>query len=71
MTKTHRENTTLDLLKMLNHDYDTQGVEAMNKSCSALAPKGETFSKTMSLTTRLELASATQIIGHHTLWRRI
>ena len=43
MMKTHRENTTLDLLKMLNHDYDTQGVEAINKSCSALAPKGETF----------------------------
>ena len=71
MTETHRDNTSLDLLQMLNHTFDTQGVEAMNKSGSALAPKGETYSKTMSLTTRLEIACATQIIGHHRLWQRI
>ena len=71
LTDIHRENTTLDLLKMVNHGYDTQGVEAMNKSASALAPKGETFSKTMALTTRLDLACAAQIIGYEAIWKRI
>ena len=61
----------LELLKTLNHPYDTQGVKAMNKSCSALAPKGETFSKTISLTARLELACAIQIVGHYEVWNRI
>ena len=56
---------------MMNHNYDTQGVEAMNKSCSAVAQKGETFSKTMSLTARLQVACASQIVGHHQLWTRI
>jgi hypothetical protein len=53
---------------MLNHKFDTQGVEAMNKSCAAYANKGETFSKTMSLTARLKIACAAQILGHHALW---
>ena len=46
LTKLHNNNTTDDLLRMINHGYDTQGIEAMNKSCSAFATKGETFSKT-------------------------
>ena len=71
LTDIHRENTTLDLLKMDNHGYNTHGVEVMNKSASALAPKGETISKIMALTTRLELACTAQIIGHEALWKRI
>ena len=71
MTEIHNANTSDELLAMLNHKFDTQGVEAMNKSCSAYANKGETFSKTMSLTARLQIACATQIIGHHALWTRI
>ena len=43
----------------------------MNKSCSAYAAKGETYSKTMSLTARLQIVCALQIIGHHALWKRI
>ena len=71
LTELHNNNTTNDLLRILNHGYDTQGVKAMNKSCSAYANKGETFSKTMSLTTRLEIACSVQILGHYELWRRI
>ena len=56
---------------MMNHSHDTQGVEAMNKSCSANAPKGETFSKTMSLTTRLQVACVSQIVVRHVLWTSI
>ena len=71
LTELHNSNTIDVLLRQLNHGYDTQGVEAMNKSCSAYANKGETFSKSMSLTTRLEIACSVQILGHHELWRRI
>ena len=71
LRKIHADSTTDKLLKQINHSFDTQGVEAMNKSCSAFATKGETFSKTMSLTTRLEVACAAQIVGHHELWRRM
>ena len=64
-------STSNKLLKQINHLFDTQGVEAMNKSCSVFATKGETFSKTIPITTRLEIAYAARIVGHHELWRRI
>ena len=56
---------------MLIINYNTQGVEAINKTCSTYAIKGETYSKTMSLTARLQIACAAQILGHHALWKRI
>ena len=71
LSEIHGNNTRDELLKMINHSHDTQGVEVMNKSCSANAQKGETFSKTMSLTTRLQVACASQIVGHHVRWTRI
>ena len=71
LSKIHDNNTCNELLIMINHHHNTQGVEAMNKSCSAVAQKGETFSKTMSLTARLQVACASQIVGHHQLWTRI
>ena len=43
----------------------------MNKSCSTYAAKGETYSKSMSLTARLQIACAAQILGHHAVWERI
>ena len=71
LSEIHNNNTSDELLQMINHSHDTQGVEAMNKSCSENAQKGETFSKTVSLTTRLQVACASQIVGHHALWTRI
>ena len=71
LTELHNSNTTDELLRMLNHGCDTHGVEVMNKSCLAYANKGETFSKSMSLTTRLEIAYLVQILGHYELWRCI
>ena len=53
VTELHYNNTTDDFLRMLNHGYKTQGVKEMNKSCLAYANKGEIFSKTMPLTTRV------------------
>ena len=56
LTKLHNSNTTDVLLRMLNHGYNTQCVEAMNKSCVLYTTKGDTFSKRMWQTTRLEIA---------------
>ena len=67
----HDDNTSEALLKQLSHEYDTQWVEVMNKSCSSFIQKGEIFYKTMSLTTRLQVACAAKVIGHRVLWERI
>ena len=71
MIKIYADSTTDELLKQIKNSFDTQGVEAMNRSCSAFATKGETFIKTMSLTPRLEVTCAAQIVGRHELWRRV
>ena len=47
MTDIHNTNTSEQQLKMLNHKFDTQGVEAMNKLCLAYANRDETYSNTM------------------------
>ena len=59
---------TEEALRMLAQPYTTQSNEAMNKSVSAFAPKGKTFSKTESLDTRVCIAAGIQILGHHDFW---
>ena len=71
MTEIHNANTSEQLLKIPSHKFDTEGVEAMNKLCPSYANKGETYSKTMSLTARLNIECMAQILGHHVLWTRI
>ena len=55
---------TKDALKMLHHSFSTKQKEAMNKSVSAFAPKGKTFSRTESLDTRVGIAAGIQVLGY-------
>ena len=71
MKDVHDRNTTPELLRMLNHTHHTQGVEAMNNSIASYAPKGRTFSGTMSLNTRVEIACSVHNIGHFETWSLI
>ena len=56
---------------MLAHPFSTQTNEAMNKSVSAFAPKGKTFSKTESLDARVAIAAGCQILGYEHFWEQI
>ena len=60
-----------DMLKMLWHQYDTNINEAMNRSVSSFAPKDRTFSRTMSLQTRVSIAAGVQIAGHYKFWKKV
>ena len=71
MKDAHDRNTTPELLRMLNHTHDTQGVEAMNNSIASYAPKGRTFCGTMSLSTRVQIACAVHNIGNLETWTLI
>jgi len=45
----HEQFTTDDNLKMLNHEFNSQKNEAMNKAFTKVAPKNMVFSKSKSL----------------------
>ena len=62
---------TDDKLRMLNHLWSTQLNEAMNNSISSYAPKTKTFSRTMSLRTRVGIAAAVQSLGYQEFWTRV
>ena len=50
-------------LKMLMHNWSTQLNEAMNNSVTAYSPKVKNFSVTLSLKTRVGIASGVLVIG--------
>ena len=60
-----------DMLSMLQHDWSTQINEAMNNSVASYAPKSRTYSTTNSLEARVNIAGATQVIGHKKFWTKI
>ena len=43
----------------------------MNSSVSSFAPKNRTFSRMMSLTTRVFIVGAVQLLGHHKYWKLV
>ena len=43
----------------------------MNKSVSAFAPKGKTFSRTESLDTRVSVAAGIQVLGYEIFWEKV
>ena len=59
---------TREMLTMLWHTYDTNLNKAMNRSVSSFAPKDRTFSRSMSLTTRVSIAARVQLVGHYKYW---
>ena len=62
---------TPEALKMIAHPFSTQTNKAMNKSVSAFAPKGKTFSRTESLDTRVGMAGAIQVLGYEVFWDKV
>ena len=60
-----------DMLSMLWHTSDTNLNEAMNRSISSFAPKDRTFSRTMSLNTRVCIAVGVNILGHYEFWKKV
>ena len=71
LTKLYEPYITIDALKMLHHPFSTQKNEAMNKSVSAFAPKGKTFSRTESLDTRVGVAAGIQVLGYELFWDKV
>ena len=55
----------------LHHPYHTQRNEALNKSVASYTPKHKIFSLTDSLTTRVAIATGTQILGYHDFWKEV
>jgi len=58
-------------LEMLNHEFDSQKNEALNKAFTKVAPKNMVFSKTHSLYDRLALVIAYDSIGLYECLTRI
>ena len=55
-------------LKQIWHSYSTNRNENMNHVVATYAPKHCQFSSSLSLATRVSLASSTQVIGHLPYW---
>ena len=71
LTKVYAPFVSEIILKILNHEFDTQKNEAMNMSVAALAPKTKHYCTTTSLVIRVSIAAGVSIVGHATLWARI
>ena len=56
---------------MLVHLWSSQLNEAMNNSVQSVAPTTKNFSGTISLKTRIGIASGILAIGHSELWTRV
>ena len=56
---------------MLRHEWSTHKNEAMNKGVASYAPKDKTYSTTMSLVTRVEMAGAVQIGAYQRYWEQV
>jgi len=61
----HEQFTTDENLEMLNHEFDSQKNEAMNKAFTKVAPKNMVFSKSKSLSDRLCLVIAYDSLGYY------
>jgi hypothetical protein len=58
-------------LKEIHHLYDSQKNESFNKSVSKYAPKDRTYSMTMALTARINIAAGVGNLGPHEYWTRV
>jgi len=61
----HEQFTTDENLEMLNHLFDSQKNEAMNKAFTKVAPKNMVFSKSKSLSDHLCLVIAYDSLGYY------
>jgi len=61
----HEQFTTDDNLWMLNHEFNSQKNEAMNKAFTKVAPKNMVFSKSKSLSDWLCLVIAYDSLGYY------
>ena len=55
-------------LKMLMHNWSTQINEAMNNSVATYTPKIKKISGTLSLKTRVRIASGALALGYFSFW---
>ena len=53
-----------EMLKILMHTYTTQKNESLNHDVATLAPKGNDYSQSVSLQTRVMLVTGAQIIWY-------
>jgi len=60
----HQKFTTVEMLKMCYHIYDSQKNESVNTKIAAVAPKSKTFSKMMSLADRIAFVVIVDSIGY-------
>ena len=60
-----------DKLKMLCHPWSTQLNESMNNSCAAYAPKTKNYCGTISLRTRVGIASGVMALGYRSFWAKV
>jgi hypothetical protein len=58
-------------LRECHHTLNSQKNEAMNKSIMRYCPKDKTFSKTMVLTSRINLAVSIDSLGHSSYYERL
>ena len=71
MMKAYTPYITTEAIKQLNHKWHTQKNEAMNTSVSTFAPKGDPYSLTNSLLTRVSIAAGISIAGHKQFWKNV
>ena len=63
--------TTVNNLKMLDHNKDTCLNEALNTSVAAFAPKNKCFSGTNSLEARVCMSAGINIDEHFLFWHKV
>ena len=62
---------TLEMVSQMFHTHDTNLNESLNKSAMNKAPKERTYSMSMSLTTRILIVAAVQIVGQVAFWTKV
>ena len=60
-----------EMLEMCAHEYDTQVNEGMNTCIARYAPKTRTYSKSVSLQTRVMIAVCIFLVGYHYFWTKV
>jgi len=62
---------THEALVEVSHGWDTNANESMNNTISWLAPKNKTYSGTVSLRNRVNMALSIQSLGYDVYWTRL
>ena len=65
MKERYAKYITYDFLKQCRHELDTQMNEGMDNSVVYYARKGQNYSATSSLETRVYIAAGVQLISYH------